>query len=178
MKFVDKLETMIEGWLKPAPRLPAAGRKWLGENIWWLVLVGVILSAIAFFMSLAGIFTAMSLIGAVGLYGTYVASAYDGMWFVAAVVSLAFTALSVLVMATAISPLKVKNKKGWSLLFLAWVINAVALVVNIILSFSPVTLIAGVIVGGIVLAVSAYLLFEIKSEFARVTKTSKASTEA
>ncbi|HRN90623.1 MAG TPA: hypothetical protein PK265_01435 [Candidatus Saccharibacteria bacterium] len=179
MEFVNKIENMVGGWLKSVPHLPAAGQKWLGVNVWWIVLIGVILSGIGLLMTLGGIFTAMTFIGATTTYyGALVAESYTGMWFVSAIVSLIFSAVSVLILALAINPLKNLQKKGWSLLFLSWLVNAVAIVVNIVLSFSVLTLIMGIIFGGIVLAISAYFIFEIRGQFQGSTKKAKAATAA
>ena len=176
MEFVNKLETMVGGWFKSVPHLPVAGQKWLGVNAWWIVLIGVILSGIGVLMSLGAIFTAMSLFGVASSYGAFVVQSYTGMWFFAAIVGLLFSALSVLILALAINPLKELKKKGWSLLFLSWVVNAVAIVVNIILTFNPVGLVMGVIFGAIGLGIGAYFLFEIKSQYQGSSKKTKATT--
>lgn len=173
MEFVNKLETMVGGWFKSVPHLPMAGQKWLGVNVWWIVLIGVILSGIGVLMSLGAIFTAMSLFGVASSYGAFVAQPYSDMWFVAAIVGLLFSALSVLILALAINPLKELKKKGWSLLFLAWVVIAVAIVVNIILTFNPLGLIMGVIFGAIGLGIGGYFLFEIKAQFQGSSKKAK-----
>lgn len=174
MEFVNKIENMVGGWLKSVPHLPPAGQKWLSVNVWWIVLIGVILSGIGLLMSIGGIFTAMSFMGAAtSYYGAFIAESYSGMWFLSAIVSLIFSALSVLILALAINPLKDLKKKGWSLLFLSWIVNAVAIVVNIVLNFNPLSLIMGIIFGAIVLAISAYFIFEIRGHFQSSTKKTK-----
>ena len=176
MESVNKLEKTIEGWLKPIPHLPATWRKWLGENLWWLTLIGVILSVIVVFTIIGAMFTAMSFLGSVnsiyGMYGITTAS-YSGWWMMASVASLVFMVVTVAISSMAISPLKVQKKKGWDLLFLVFIVNIVSSVVSVILNFNMMTLIPGLIGTAIGAAISAYFLLEVKSQFNGVTAVSK-----
>ena len=173
MESMNQFEKTIEGWLKPLPHLPATWRKWIGENIWWITLIGVILSIMGVFVMIGAIFTAMSIFGvATGVFG-YVAPVYTGWWMLASVVSLAFMVITVAITAMAVSPLKNQKKKGWDLLFLTFVINVVAAVVNVVLSFSAISFIPALISAAIGAAISAYFLFEIRSQFNSATVLDK-----
>ncbi len=46
MESLQKLEATVGEWYKGMPHLPKNGQRWLAENAWWLVLIGVILGAI------------------------------------------------------------------------------------------------------------------------------------
>lgn len=166
MESLKKLETTIEGWLKPIPHLPTTWRKWLSENVWWITLVGVILSILGLLALLATLLAAMSLFGAVSVYSGYYAPAvYTGMGLLAGLVSLAFLAITVVITAMAVAPLKLMKAKGWDLLFVAFVIGIVSQVVNVFINFNAVTVISGLVGAAIGAAISAYFLFEIRSYF-------------
>lgn len=166
MSVLQKIETVVAGWLKSVPHLPKGGQKWLAENVWWIVLIGVIGLAIGILVTIGSIFAYLAFLGnATSYYGVYVASPYGGGWIIATLVSLAFSVALLIVSAMAISPLKAQHKKGWSLLFLSFVISAVNTVVGAILTFNPLTFIFGLIFGAIGLAIFAYFLFEIRSHF-------------
>jgi uncharacterized membrane protein YhaH (DUF805 family) len=96
-----------------------------------------------------------------------------GVTIVAAIVALAFTIIRVILLAISVKPLKDMQKKGWTLLFIVWLIQVVSVVVGAVLSFSVAGFFVGIIIGAIGLAISAYFLFEIHGQFAhspRVTK--------
>ena len=173
MESIKQLEKTIEGWLKPIPHLPVTWRKWLGLNVWWITLVGVILSALGILGLIGSLFAAMSIFGvATGIYG-YVAPVYTGWWVLASIVSLAFMVVTVSITAMAISPLKIQKRKGWDLLFLVFIINVVSAVVSAILNFSVISFVGSLIGAAIGAAISAYFLFEIRSQFNGITAISK-----
>lgn len=165
MELIKKLETTVAGWVKDVPHLPAAGQKWLGENVWWIVLIGAILSGIAFLFALSALFTLIALLGTVSS-AYYVVPTVTSWAVVSGVVSLVFLVLQGLILAVAVNPLKTRQKKGWVLLFASWLLNAVAVVVNSILTLSVGGFILGILFGAIGLAIGGYFLFEIHSQFA------------
>lgn len=169
MESIHKLENTIEGWLKPLPRLPADWRKWIANNVWWIVLVGVILSVLGVLMLVAAVFTAMSTAGTItSIYSAYnigVTQVYTGWWYAASIASLAFLALTIVINAMAITPLKAQSKKGWDLLFLTFVVGVVSSIVSIVLNFSTYSVITSIITSAIGIAIGAYFLFEIRSYF-------------
>lgn len=173
---ITKLEDTVADWLKPIPHLPKTWQKWIAENIWWITLVGVILSVIGVLSLISAILTALSLFGATtGYYGSYITTrSYTGWWVLASVISLLFMVAIIAVTAMAINPLKSLQKKGWSLLFLALVISAMAAAVNIIINFNALSFIPSIIFCAIGVAISAYFLYEIRSYFnSDKTATSK-----
>jgi hypothetical protein len=175
MELITKLESLVGGWLKNVPHLPPAGQKWLGQNVWWIVLIGAIVSGIALLFAIGALFALIALLGAVtaSYYGAYAATGVTGVTIVAAIVALAFTIIRVILLAISVKPLKDMQKKGWTLLFIVWLIQVVSVVVGAVLSFSVAGFFVGIIIGAIGLAISAYFLFEIHGQFAhspRVTK--------
>lgn len=180
MEFINKLETTVGGWVKNVPHLPASAQKWLGQNIWWIVLIGAILSGITLLFAIGALFTLIALLGAVtaSVYGPYAAAGVTGLTIFAAVVSLAFLVIRVILMALAVKPLKALEKKGWVLLFLIWLLQAVSVVASAILNFSIVGFLTGIIFGAVGLAISGYLLFEIHGQFAHTVRSTKAKKTA
>ncbi|TAL14435.1 hypothetical protein EPN95_02995 [Patescibacteria group bacterium] len=172
MASINKAENMVGGWLKSVPHLPKGGQKWIAENAWWIVLIGVIASAIAVLTGIGAIFAYMTWVGNTPVYsGYYVTSPYGAGWIIGSVVSLLFSILIVILLATAITPLKALKKKGWDRLFLVLVVDAVSAVVGAILSFSILGFIFGIVFGAIGLAISAYFTFEVRSYFGAVHTT-------
>lgn len=158
MESLQKLEATVGEWYKNMPHLPKNGQRWLAENAWWIVLVGVILGAIgAIGLLMVTLAAGAILTGAFGVYG----AALGGVAFVAALVGVAFMAAYVIVAGLAISPLKAMQRKGWSLLFLTVVINVAALALDFVFTFNLFKLVWGLVMA----AVGAYFLYEVRDYF-------------
>jgi len=168
MSAITKFEDTIGGLLKPIPHLPTAGQKWLAENVWWIILVGVILSGISVLTTIGGIFTALAFLGAATSYfGYYAVQSYTGWWVLASVISLLFMIAIVVISAISINPLKAMKKKGWDMLFLTLLISAASIVVSLIVNITSIGVgfVFGIIFGLIGLAIGAYFIYEIRSYF-------------
>ena len=169
MELINKLEKLVLGWAKNVPHLPVVAQKWLGTNVWWIARIGAIVSGIAFLFAIGAVFTAVSLLASPSsLY--YIAGTYSGMIVVNAIIGLVFLAITGLLMAVAVTPLKAKQKKGWVLLFFVLLVEAVSIVVNAVLSFSVFGFISTVLFGAIALAIGAYFLTEIHGQFGHAPK--------
>ena len=164
MKNINKIENMIQGWLKPLPHIPAKWTKMLADNLWWIVGIGIVLTGIALLMSINALLYGISYLGGMSGYGIHLANIYTGWWMAAAIVSMAIPAASVVLMGMAFNPLKAMQKKGWDLLFLASLVTAAAQILSVILNFNYV-LIFSLIMTLAGVAVGVYVLFEIKSHF-------------
>ena len=173
MESIHKLEDTIEGWLKPLPHLPTNWRKWLTENVWWLVLIGVILSVIGTIMLVMAVIAAMAVVGSVtsvyGVYGVNVVQSYSGFWYVASIISAVLLVATIIIEAMAISPLKVQNKKGWDLMFIAYLIGIASSVISAVLNMQLFNLVSAAIGA----AIGAYFLFEICSYFKQAAVVKK-----
>lgn len=176
MDLLSKLERTVLGWLKNVPHLPEVARRWIGDNIWWITLVGAILSGIGVLVGLIGVIGVASLVGTVA--ASYYATATFTAWaIILGLVGLAFSVIDTVLLAMAVNPLRAKQKKGWVLLFTVWLVGVVAVVVNSILSLNVLGFITGILFGAIWIAISGYFLFEIHGQFAH-TERSKGVREA
>jgi len=172
MSRVKQLETLIENWLKPLPHLPNDIQKWIANNVWWITLVAAFGSAIATLMALSGIFAYMSFVGNASNYvGFYAVSSYATGWIWSAVVSLAFLAISTVLLSKAVTPLKEHRRWGWDLMFIILLIGAAQAFLSAVFSFSFFEFIFGVIFSALGLTISAWLLFGIRSYFVKSVKT-------
>lgn len=160
MEALRKLEGVIASWYKGLPHLPENFRQWLADNIWWLVLIGVILSLLVIIPS----FGILLFGGAVLTVSYGAASTYDGGVFTWLLFSLLFIVADLVLSALAIAPLKAHKKLGWSLLFLVALLNVVSTVLAFIANFS----FSGLISGLIGVAIGGYFLFEIRDHFSVV----------
>ncbi len=170
MQLLHKLETLVHGWLKNVPHLPEGGRKWLGENVWWIVLVFTILGGIGLLFALFGIFALMALIGSVSS-AYYVNGTEFAAWgIVTGLISFVISAFALALNALSITPLKEMKKKGWVLLFAAFLVNVAGSVINAVLAFNPFTFIFSLVFTAVFAAIAGYFLFEIHSQFAHEAK--------
>jgi hypothetical protein len=168
--YVTKLEHTVAGWLKKVPHLPVSGQAWLAENIWWIILVSAIISSISVLFALVGFFSILSVISSIAAYAYAIGPMYTGWTVFTALVSLLLLALGTIVLWVAVKPLQLKTKKGWTILFIALLIEAASVVIDSVLTLSPLGIISGLILGGIGIAIGAYFIFEIRGQFAHQTK--------
>lgn len=167
METVHKLETTVASWYKGAPHLPKAGREWLGKNVWWIVLIGVVLSVFWAVTAISGLLFAGAVLtsvgGAYGVYGGYAsqAVALGGQALLAGWLAIIALVAEVVLGGLAIAPLKNGKKKGWTLLFVSVLLQAVLAVVTFVFTFSLGSLLGGAL--GVV--VGLYFLFEIRDQF-------------
>ncbi len=175
MEAIKQLESNIEGWLKPIPHLPAQWRKWLGENAWWLTLIGVVLSALGVLTLVGTILAALAVFGAATtIYGVSLTPVYSIGWMLSSVISLAALVLNVVLTAMAVTPLQTRKKKGWDLLFMAFLVSVASGAIGMILRYSDMSYIINNLVSVIFsAAVGAYILFEIRSQFSSVIVAKK-----
>ena len=169
MESLKNLETMVASWYKGMPHLPKNGQRWLAENAWWLVLIGVVLGSVSvFFILLVTLLAGTLLVG----FGGALGAALGGLAFVLVVVSMGFAVVDMVISAIAISPLKAMRKKGWSLLFLAALINVLSVLVSFLFQLNLGALVWGLIFAG----VGGYFLFEVRDYFAGEHRAKKART--
>lgn len=176
MEMIRKLENAFAKLTKDLPHLPAGGRKWLGDNVWWIVIVGASITALATIINLVNLVTAINALNALS---AFVAVGGISSWAITTtIISMAFVVVQVIVLGLAVQPLMKKQKKGWTLLFLTSLISAVALVVYAVISLNVVTLLLSLIFGAIFLAVGLYFVFEIREEFGAAAKKAESAKPA
>lgn len=171
MEQLHHLEATLAHWYKGAPHLPKNGRNWLADNVWWIALIGVILSALALTTVVPLMFTSLSLTSTLAPYAiddmmhrATISMAWSGLAL--SVVSLV---VSVVLLTMAINPLKVKNKQGWNLVFGLYLINFALNVIRAVILLDLGGLLSAVLGA----AIGGYFLFEIHDNFGGV-KSKKA----
>ncbi len=175
MELLAKLESYVEAQYKALklPRLPKGGRVWLKENLWWIVLVLAILSA----FSLFGLLGALALGSGVATYAaftSFVVASVVGWVLIFGLVVLLFRGLDVALLAFAVKPLKEGQRKGWTLLFYVWVLGVLSVVVDLfsqLVSLNLFSFVGTGIAGVVFLGLGGYILFEIRDQFAQVSKS-------
>lgn len=180
MEFMTTIEKQIETWLAglKLPRLPKIIRNWIGVNVWWVIAICAVLSGIGVLFAVGGIFTSLAAISA--LPASWFVGAITGWALATSFVNLVFGIAETVVLGLAVNPLQLRQKKGWTYLFIVLLLGALMAAVNIVISiatFNALSLISTVLFGGISLAFGAYLLFEIRDEFMHVEKTAGAKAK-
>ncbi|MFZ1249932.1 MAG: hypothetical protein WAR37_00565 [Candidatus Microsaccharimonas sp.] len=170
MNILSKLERTLLTWFKEIPQLPTSLKQWLGANAWWIAVVGALFSGISVLwlvITLLGNIAALD-----GSSVSYYASTTFITWtIVTTSVSLAFTILECLFLSLSVTPLKNMQKKGWVLLFATWLLTAVSVVTEAILSLNPFSFVLSLLFGAIWIAVAGYFLYQIHGQFAHVERS-------
>lgn len=166
MESLRQLETTVASWYKKAPHLPVEARQWIARNAWWIIIVGIVFLGLGVMVALLGVFFAGALLTGFGAVG----AAIGGLAIIAVVLSMFFSLVCIVLAAIAISPLKAMRRKGWNLLFLIVLIEAVALALTLLFTFD----IIGTFWGLLWLAIDGYFLFEVREYFEGKAKKSKA----
>ena len=177
MEAVRNLEKTMEGWYKDLPHLPKDLRKWLGDNLWWITIVGIVLSVFAVFAAIGALMLALgiagSVLGGTAYYGGAVAASIGAAWLWS-LIALAGSAVTILLLLMAVNPLKVKAKKGWTLLFVVLLVSVAFNLVQSLGSFNVAGLFFTLLWG----AVEGYFLFEIRGEFGKVATKAEPAKKA
>lgn len=166
MDALRKFEKQILHWLKNIPHLPESIRTWLGTNLWWIVLAGVVIGSIWALFVFLDIMRNIAFLGTTGAAYYLSSSLVSPLVVVTGFVTLFFSVVMILVSAFAIQPLKARLKQGWVLLFVVWLISVVAIVLNAILTLNPIIFLFTLLFGAIFAALLGYLLFEVHGQFA------------
>jgi hypothetical protein len=166
MEQLTKLETKITELLKPVPNLPLSARRWLGRNAWYFVVITLVIAAIsALFLTIA-IANLSAAIATINIDSSFLVSAhYDNTLLFREIFQLVLLAITIIVSAIAIKPLRSMRYRGWFLIYLLLIYSAVSIVLGAIISFNPFSFLFDIISGAVELAVATYFVFEIRSQF-------------
>ncbi len=164
MDLLSKLERKVLSWLKTTPHLPEGTRKWLGDNVWWVVAIGSVLLAITALLTLSDLLDTTS-------ENSYVLPGFATWLLVTGTIAFFYMAIQVVIYAFAVKPLQLKQKKGWVLLFISWLVTAFYLAIHAVLMLDVGLFIVNILLSAIILAVSGYFLFEIHGQFAHSEKS-------
>lgn len=165
MEMVHSIEKVMEKWFKQLPfHLPEKARKWLGENMWWIVIVGVVFSIWSIINSLRALFWADTILQQAREFAAAmgVSVPNNALIDIALWVNIIAFAVSISIEALAIKPLRSMKKKGWDLLLLAMVVSIAGSLVSALLNGAIVEAIIGTVLG---VAIGGFLLFEIRGQF-------------
>lgn len=155
MQQLEPAERTLVSVMKDIPLLPAEFRKWLATNAWWLVIIGVALSAFSVISNL------VTLSSPTAAWLDYMSAYVGSSWKTNLIIGMVVTAVVAVIDAMAISPLKAMQKKGWSLLLLALIVGIVGVVVQAVVTGS-LTLILAALIG---LFVGAYVLYQVREYY-------------
>jgi hypothetical protein len=167
MEAVRSLEKTLDGLYKNTPHLPAGGRQWLGDNIWWIALIGAVLSVVGLLTVVPFILAVMGIGASLGepIYNMYAPGASFGLYWLTALIAVVNIAASALLLSMAVNPLKAKAKKGWTLVFLSLLISFILTVISDIIIIDIVSIFFTTLWA----AIGGYFLFEIHDQFGKVT---------
>lgn len=164
----QSLAKLFEGF----PHLPKSVREWIADNIWWIVIIGVVLGV----MSMAWLLFAAALFGPflVGYIAATASVQQGALTSLVTIISLAAGVVTLILDAMAIQPLKAKLKRGWNLIFLSSLISFAAGIVSAVLNVS-----FGGILGSILgTGITMYLLFELRAYFGGATQSTATQPKA
>ena len=164
MESLRLLERRILGWVKDVPHLPNDVQAWLGRNIWIVVMVGSIIGAVATFFQFISWLSFMQLVNSPAS-PLYIYGGVAGWSIAVNIISYVFTALLLVITFASVKPLKAQSKKGWVILFVAWLTFIATTVISAVLSLSAFTFILTLLLGATFAAISGYVLFEIHTYF-------------
>lgn len=160
MEEIKKIENVVAGWHQKLPHMSTNARQWLANNIWWIVLIAAVLQGAAIFGALMMLLVVNGFLrGVMGLYLFGVEP--SSLMTFTAFLSLILYIINLILMIVAITPLRHKLKKGWTLLFIVMLINAVPVVLDLIWSFD----VGSFVINAMFIAVLVYFLFEIRHLF-------------
>lgn len=164
--IIEKIELYLAQLHKNMPHLPQGGRKWMADNVWWIMLIAAILGgigvlALVMLTLLGSIFVA----GAVFLFS----AKFGGPALLIAVIIVALTILNFVVSIMAVKPLKTHLKSGWLLLAASLAISFTAAILTDLIKQDPTAVIKEIIFLGI----GAYVIFEIREYFSGLPPIAK-----
>lgn len=165
MSILHKTEKMmVEQFSKVPFHLPTNIRRWLGNNVWWLMIISVVLSALA----IANALQAILFIGAVTTFAS-VLSPLSGMALVSIWVSIIQLVVTIFLGLIAIKPLRDKSKQGWNLMLIMMLVSLLGSVLSMVVGGS---IIAAVFSALLTITIGGYFLTEVRTEF-RAKKDNK-----
>lgn len=171
MELIGNIERRVAEWCKPLPRLPKFVRVWLVDNSWWMTIVLAAAGIVGALGSFSALLSNVSTLGS-PVVGYYASSTFLVWATVRSIIALALSATMATCLVFAVTPLRERQKRGWTLLFTALLVSAVMLVVNAVMTLNALGFITELIFGGFFLAVIGYGVIEIRNDFAHV-ETSK-----
>lgn len=183
--MLGRFEESIAARLRAVPSLPQQWRTWLGDNIWWIAIIGVLGCLVAILTGASVLMGGAALVGGLAITG-YVPSILTPWTLTALLVTLIFTSIEMVLLLAAITPLRSKEKAGWNLLFYALFVTTAAVVVGAAMTLSAAGFIMELLSGAVGVLIALYFTFQIRGEFKNrsappktiAAGTTKGATEA
>lgn len=171
MSALKNLEQTLVQWQKQSPvHLPATWRRWLGDNSWWLVIIGVIAAALSVIGSLRTLLWAEDLMRTTRQFAESLGVAVPNtglMYDVSLWISVATLAVVALIQLQSIQPLREKKKSGWDLLFLAMIISLTGSLISGLVGGAILSTVIGLAIAAVI---GWFILFEIRGQFLPASK--------
>lgn len=170
-QIIEPVDKALGGVVKDVPKLPAGFRKWLADNAWWLTAIGAVLLGLSVLSSL----TALSS-PATSVYDSWLrmAGVNTDSLRLSLIINIVVGAISVVLYAMAVSPLKAMRKKGWDFLLLAMLVSVVGSLVAAVATGQVSSLLTTVIG----LAIAVYILYGVREYFTGKPAKSEAADRA
>jgi hypothetical protein len=158
MDIINKIDKQLREWYALAPHLPYNGHLWFAQNVWWLVLIGVIIGGVGVLgLVLVALFGGIFLGVAVFLFS----AKFGGFILLLAALAVAVSGISIVIAGLAIAPLKAQQKKGWTLLLIAMLLSTVLVTLADMIAGDGSAVIKDLLGA----AVGLYFLYEIRAHF-------------
>ena len=160
--MIKRLEARFAKLFSKAPHLPSSGRTWLAYNLWWLILILLIIFGIGLFFTLLFGILFTTLVAGIGvIFGGPIGALIGGIAGIAILLLGTFLLIALVLAGAAVSDLKQLRQRGWYLLFLLANIGIVFTCLGFLFTFEPISFIWNLLMIG----VGLYLLFEVRSYF-------------
>ncbi len=169
MGALKSLEDQLAPLFKDLPALPKGIKDALVQYWPYIALALGVLQILAA-LSLFGLVTAASTI--ITYAGYVTGNPYTGFTLIAAYSGIALLVVDAVIFFMAFSPLTKRAKRGWDLLFLSTIINAIYGVTQVFIGARGVGSLLGSLLGT---AIGLYLLFQIRSYYGASKVAKKAS---
>jgi uncharacterized membrane protein YfcA len=155
---VSSVKSAIITYHARMPHLPENARRWLSDNLWWIVLMAALFGAFG-----VAILVLITLLGGVFLAGAvFLFSAkFGGLALLLMTAAVGLMVTNVIVSIMAIKPLQAKVKRGWNLLCLSLVIGFVAALLTDAVRHD----IGAVIKDVLLVSIGMYVMLELRRYF-------------
>lgn len=174
METVKSIEQQLIKINQDLPKLPKGLTKWLAEYAWLLTLIGVVLSVMTLLAFVPIVLTAFGVVSTanlgLGLAGYNTTYGFDMLGWLGMIVSIVSALIVLYLEAIAITPLRIKQYRGWQLLFFASLVSLALTVVSDIIAMQIVSIIMSLVFS----AIGFYILFQLRPYFVpAATKTTE-----
>ncbi len=154
MQFIDAIENSLRDLFARAPHLSDGLRKWIAQNLWWIVAItAVLLTVYAVYLIFASIFWGFASVFTLHFGGLF---AVGGLWIQAI-----FCAIMAVVAMAAVSGLQKKSAQGWRGVFVLWLFFALMEILTLLANFG----LANLFWTAFVVAFFAYAIYEPRDYF-------------